>query len=138
MLSRYHRRKPYSAPPTDRVATAVAELPELDNAGAAILGLHHGKRGTILHMLASGVTTGDDWTYTRGVRPPPLVWIRDSNDHWHTTRTDGVTRLGNTGDVLWWLEIVPPLERGTAWIEVVTDWPSAEVRVRLPLRWNES
>jgi hypothetical protein len=59
MLSRYHRREPYLTPPTDRVAAAVAELPELDGAGIVILGLHHSQGRTILHMLASGVTTGD-------------------------------------------------------------------------------
>jgi hypothetical protein len=78
MLSRYHRRELYLTPPTDRAAAAVAELPELDGAGVVILGLHHSQDRTILHMLASGVTTGDDWAYIRGVRPPPdrgTAWI---------------------------------------------------------------
>jgi hypothetical protein len=138
MLSRYHRREPYPAPPTGRVAATVAELPDLDGAWVVILGLHHSEDTTILHMLASGVTTGDDWAYTRGVRPPPVVWIRDSSGRWHTTRTDGATPSGNTGDVMWWLEIVPPLDRGTAWIDVVTAGQSAEVRATLPLRWESA
>jgi hypothetical protein len=116
----------------------VAELPDLDGAWVVILGLHHSEDTTILHMLASGVTTGDDWAYTRGVRPPPVVWIRDSSGRWHTTRTDGATPSGNTGDVMWWLEIVPPLDRGTAWIDVVTAGQSAEVRATLPLRWESA
>jgi len=49
------------------------------SASVTILGLHHSNDRTILHMLASGVTTGDDWAYTRGVKPPPVVWIRDSH-----------------------------------------------------------
>jgi hypothetical protein len=141
MLSRYHRREPYLAPPTGRVAATVAELPELDGARIVILGLHHSKDRTILHMLASGVTTGDDWAYTRGVRPPPVVWIRDSSGRWHTTRTDfasppGTTDPATTDEVMWWLEIVPALDRGTAWIEVVVGGRSAEVRARLPLGWE--
>jgi hypothetical protein len=89
-------------------------------------------------MLASGVTTGDDWAYTRGVRSPPVVWIRDSSGRWHATRTDDVSPWGNPGDVTWWLEIVPPLDRGTARIEVVAAGRSAEVRARLPLRWERN
>jgi hypothetical protein len=135
MLSRYHRREPYPAPPPGSVAAAVAELPELDGASVTILGLHHSKDRTILHLLASGVTTGDDWAYTRGVRPPPVVWIRDSGGRWHTTRTDGATP-GNTGDVMWWLEVVPSLDRSIAWIEVVVGGRSAEIRARLPLHWE--
>lgn len=136
MLSRYHRRKPYPAPPDGSVAATVAEFPEMDGASVAMVGLHHSKDKTILHMLASGVTTGDDWAYTRGVRAPPVVWIRDSNGRWHTTRTDGVAPLTSTGAVVWWLEIVPRLDRSIAWIDVVADGRSAEVRGRLPLRWE--
>ena len=132
MLSRYHRGEPYAAPSADGVAATVAELPELDGARVTILGLHHSGDRTILHMLASGVTTGDDWAYTRGVRPPPVVWIRDSDSRWHTTRTDGVSPSGNTGDVMWGLEIMPPLDRGTAWIDVVVGGRSAKIRARLP------
>jgi len=132
MLSRYHRREPYPARAADGVAATVAGFPELDGASVTILGLHHSNGRTILHMLASDVTTGDDWAYTRGVRPPPVVWIRDSRGRWHTTRTDGVSPSGNVGDVTWWLEIVPALDRGTAWIDVVAGGRSAEIRARLP------
>jgi hypothetical protein len=138
MLNRYHRREPYQAPPADSVAAVVAELPELDGVTVVILGLHHSKDRTTLHLLASGVTTGDDWAYTRGIRPPPLVWLRDSNGRWHTTRTDGVTLSKNTGDTMWWLEIMPRLDRNTSWIDVFTDGQSAEVRCRLRLRWAKS
>jgi hypothetical protein len=138
MLSRYHRRQPYTAPADDSVAATVAELPELDGVTVTILGLHHSKDRTILHMLASGVTTGDDWAYTRGIRPPPVLWLRDSSGRWHTTRTDGVSPLTNPGDVMWWLEIVPRLDRSTTWIDVVAGGQSAEVRCRLRLSWEKS
>jgi hypothetical protein len=52
------------------LAAAVVELPELDGARIAILGLHHGERGTILHLLASGVTLEGDWKYARGGQAP--------------------------------------------------------------------
>ena len=51
------------------LAATIAELPELDGATIAIAGLHHGERGTIMHLLAAGVTLEDDWPYARGVRP---------------------------------------------------------------------
>ena len=87
-------------------------------------------------MLASGVTLEDDWPYARGVRPLPVLWIRDSSGRWHATRTNGAGLSANSGEVMLWLEIVPPLDRGTAWIDVVATGRSAEVRVRLPLCWK--
>jgi hypothetical protein len=114
------------------VAT-VAELPELDGARITILGLHHGGERTIVHMLVSGVTQEADWTYGRVVRPLPALWARDSSGRWHATRTNGTGPRGNSSEVIVWLEIVPPLDSGTAWIDVVATGRSAEVRVRLPL-----
>jgi hypothetical protein len=35
-----------------------------------------------------------------------------------------------------WLEIAPPLDSGTAWIDVVATGRSAEARVRLPICWK--
>ena len=32
----------------------------------------------------------DDWPYARGVRPLPMLWIRDSDGGWHATRLDSV------------------------------------------------
>jgi hypothetical protein len=114
------------------VAT-VAELPELDGARITILGLHHGGERTIVHMLVSGVTQEADWTYGRVVRPLPALWARDSSGRWHATRTNGTGPRGNSSEVIVWLEIVPPLDSGTAWIDVVATGRSAEVRVRLSL-----
>jgi len=107
------------------------------SASVTILGLHHSNDRTILHMLASGVTLEDDWQYARGVRPLPVLWIRDSSGRWHTTRTNGVSPMwGDPREIMLWLAIIPPLDRGTAWIDVVATGPSAEVRVRLPLCWK--
>ena len=126
-----HRR---GEPPVPGILAATpAELPELDGATIAIAGLHHGQRGTIMHLLVSGVTPEGGWEYARGVRPLPVLWIRDSNGRWHTTRMAGMSVWANPGEVALWLWLVPPLERGTAWIELSATGRSAEARVRLPL-----
>ncbi len=137
MLTRDHRREPQAGPAPGILAATVAELPELDGAQIAVLGLHHGEHGTIVHMLASGVTLEGDWKYARGVRPLPVLWIRDSSGRWHTTRTNGVSPMwGDPREVMLWLAIMPPLDRGTAWIDVVATGSSAEVRARLSLSWE--
>jgi hypothetical protein len=135
MLTGYHR-KPHPALAPGSWATAVAGLPELGGVQITVLGLHDGEPGTILHMLASGVTLEDNWSYGRGVRPLPVLWIRDSNGHWHTTRTSRLSPWNDTGMVMLWLAIVPPLEADAAWIDMVAAAPSATVRARLPLRWQ--
>jgi hypothetical protein len=143
MLTR-PRRLPQAGPEPGIAAATVAELPELDGTRITILGLHHSTivglhnsaTKTIVHMLVSGVTPEDDWTYGRVVRPLPALWVRDSSGRWHATRTNGTGLSGNSGEVILWLEIVPPLDSGTAWIDVVATGRSAEVRVRLPLCWT--
>jgi hypothetical protein len=135
MLTR-PRRLPRAEPAPGILAATVAELPELDGAQITILGLHHGQHGqprTIVHTLVSGVTAEDDWTYSRVVRPLPTLWVRDSSGRWHATATDFTMPSGNSGEVVLWLRIVPPLDRDTTWIDLVATGQSAEVRVRLPL-----
>ena len=136
MLTGYHCRKPYPALASGSWATPVAELPEQDGTRNAILDLHHGEFGTILHMLVSGVTMENDWPYSRVVRPLPVLWIQDDSERWHTTQAYGASRLGGKGEVVLWLDILPPLDRGTTWIDVVAAGQSAEVRATLPLRWK--
>jgi hypothetical protein len=137
MLAR--RREP-QAPAPGILTGAIAELPELDGAKIAIAGLHHGDRGTILHLLATGVTLQAGWPYA--IRPVPALWIRDSYGRWHATDTDSVVRpWGHHGANPWtdtcmvtvWLRIIPPLDRGTAWIEISAAGRSAQVRATLPL-----
>lgn len=125
-------------------AAAIAELPELDGARITILGLHHstiiGRHNsvtqTVVHMLVTGVMPEDDWTYGRVVRPLPALWVCDSSGRWHATRTQGVGRSRSNREVIVWLGVVPPLDSGTAWIDVVATGRSAEVRIRLPLCWT--
>ena len=135
------RREPQPPPAPSILAATVTELPELDGAKIAVAGLHHGERGTIMHLLATGVALEGDWPYTRGVRPLPVLWIRDSADRWHATRLDGVSPWGDSGANPWTdtsmvtvcLRIIPPLDRGTAWIEISATGRSAQVRATLPL-----
>jgi hypothetical protein len=132
-------REPKAPPAPGVLAAIVAELPGLDGAKIAIAGLHHGERGTIMHLLAAGVTLEAGWPY--GVRPLPALWIRDSDRRWHATRADGiVSPWGDNGANPWtdtrmvtaWLRIIPPLHRGTSWIEISAAGRSAQVRTTLP------
>jgi hypothetical protein len=138
MLTRYHRRTPRPAPAPGSWAATAVELTALDGARVAVLGLHHGKHGTILHLHAGGITMEDDWEYYRAVRPLPTLWIRDSAGCWHATRDYAPRPLGDNGEVTLELAIAPPLEAGTRWIDVVAAGQSAEVRARLPLHWKRN
>jgi hypothetical protein len=70
-----------------------------------------------------------------------VLWIRDSDDRWHATRLDGLSPWGDSGANPWTdtsmvtvgLRIIPPLDRGTAWIEISATGRSAQVRATLPL-----
>jgi len=135
------RREPQLPAAPGILAATVTELPDLDGATIAIAGLHHGERGTIMALLATGVTLEDDWPYARGVKPLPVLWIRDSHGHWHATRLDGLSPWGGNGSDPWtdtrmvtlWLKIIPPLDHGTAWIQLHAAGQSAHVRATLLL-----
>jgi hypothetical protein len=141
MLTPPRRREPQPPAVPRILAATVAELPEPDGAKIAIVGLTHGlthglhagEPRTIMHLLASGIALEHNWKFTREVRPLPVLWIRDSDGRWHTIRTDSAGPWSDTGAVMVWLEIVPPLERGTAWIEISAAGPSAQARITLPL-----
>jgi hypothetical protein len=135
VLARHHYRTlRTAAAPGSWPATAV-QLPELDGVRLAVLGPHHGEHRTVLHLHAGGGTREDDWAYYRAVRPLPALWIRDSTDRWHAT-CDYVPKMHGDGEVTLDLTLVPPLEAGTKWIEVVATGQSAEVRTGLPVRWE--
>jgi hypothetical protein len=139
MLTR--RREPQPPPAPGILAATVAELPALDGATIAVAGLHHGERGTIMHLLATGVTLEGDWPYAQGVRPLPVLWIRDSDSRWHATRLDGLSPWADHGANPWtdphmvtvWLRIIPPLDQRTARIEIHAAGRSAQVRATVPL-----
>jgi hypothetical protein len=57
-------------------------------------------------------------------RPPGLAAPHDQA---------GVSPWGNTGVTIVSMRIVPPMDRGTAWINIAAAGRSAEVRATLPL-----
>jgi hypothetical protein len=134
IVTRYGQRLPRPGPALESWAPALAELPELDGVKLLVLGLHSTEDGTVLRVLACGVTPEDDWEYYRGVRPLPVLWIRDSNGHWHAAQPDGWTRLSEDECMLR-LTIIPSLEATVTGIEVVAMGASARCQVTLPLRW---
>ena len=135
------RREPQLPPAPGILAATVPELPELDGAIIAIAGLHHGERGTIMHLLATGVTLEDDWPYARGVKPLPVLWIRDSHGHWHATCLDGLSPWGGNGSNPWtdthmvtlWLKIIPPTGSRHRLYPDIAAGRSAHVRATLLL-----
>ena len=133
MLAYYQRRKTRAAPARDGCAAVAAVLAELDGITLAILGLHNCAGSTVMHIHASGpmadVSYAPDELYYW-----PVTWIRDSGGRWHTTRTRG--RSGMNGEVALRLEVIPPLSRATAWIEVHAAGRSIRARATLPLRWE--
>jgi hypothetical protein len=133
MLAHYQRRKTGAALARDGCAPAAAVLAELDGITLAILGLHNCAGRTVLHIHASGPMC--DVSYApEELFYWPVIWIRDSGGRWHTTRTRG--RSGMNGEVALRLEVVPPLSRATAWIELHAAGRSAQARATLPLRWE--
>jgi hypothetical protein len=64
----------------------------------------------------------------------PVIWIRDSGGRWHTMRIRGHSGINDQVAVR--LEVIPPLSRATAWIEVLAAGHSAQARAVLPLRWQ--
>ena len=133
VLAYYQRRKTRAAPARDGCAAVAAVLAELDGITLAILGLHNCAGSTVLHIHASGPMA--DVSYApEELYYWPVIWIRDSGGRWHTTRTRG--RSGMNGEVALRLEVIPPLSRATAWIEVHAAGRSIQSRATLPLRWE--
>ena len=138
LLTHYQRRKPDTAPVHDGFAAVAAALPELDGVRLALLGLHNTGGTSFLHVLARGMKEeghlgplGIDLDF------PLSIWLRDSGGRWHAARPAGSYLAGpRDREYAVRLQLVPPLTRSTAWIEVLAGGRSAEVRTRLPLRWG--
>jgi hypothetical protein len=136
MLAHYHRRAPPTAPGGDGCAAVAAALPELDGIRLTICGLHHSEDRTVLLAQAAGLKP-DGYDGRRGVEPdfPLRIWIRDSGGRWHATRACGWAGAAQ-GEVTMRLQVLPPLSRAVAWIDVLAGGQSGEVHVTLPLRWQ--
>jgi hypothetical protein len=125
LLTGYHRRRRDSTPPTEGCASLAVTLPELDGVRLSILGLHNGDDGTVIHVHAAGLPADEAF---------PLLWIRDEDNRWHTTRRS-VSSSADNGEISSRLKVIPPLNRGSR-IEILAAGSSAEVRASLPLRWK--
>ena len=135
MLAHYHRRKPGRAPGRDGCAVVAVAFPELDGIRLAILGLHNSVDTTFLYVHADGMTLdGHDGPQSTEPGFPLRIWVRDSAGRWHATRTGWSAE--DDGGVMMRLEVVPPLSRATAWIEVLATGQSADARGTLPLCWQ--
>ncbi len=137
LLAHYQRRKPDTAPVRDGYAAVAAALPELDGIRLALLGLHNTEGKSSLHVLARGLTPENPGPFGVDMYFPLSVWLRDSGGRWHAGRPAGWHRTGpEDREYAVRLQLVPPLPRSTAWIEVLAGGRSAEVRTKLPLRWG--
>ena len=135
LLAHYQRRKPDLTPAGEGCAAMAATLPELDGIRLTLLGLQLAEGYSFLHVLARGQMR----EHPRGpldvdLAFPLSVWLRDSGGRWHAARPDRRHLTGR--ECTFRLQLVPPLTRPTAWIEVLAGGQSAEVRTRLPLRWG--
>jgi hypothetical protein len=135
LLAARRRGNPERVPVPGWAVTAI-ELPELDGARVTILALHNGEHGQFLHLLASGITPEYTWPYGTIANRMPVLWLRDRGGRWHTARPARSAPLRDTDDYLLWHRVVPPLDHGTPWIDVVAAGQSAEIRARLPLSWK--
>jgi Sigma-70, region 4 len=138
MLAHYRRRQPEQALDRDGCAAAAVALPELDGIRLAILGLHNLDGSTVLYGHASGMTPGGrDGSPDAESDFPLRLWIRDCTGRWHATRASRRGWSAEDGsEMTMRLEVVPPLSRATAWIEVLAAGQSAQARATLPLRWQ--
>jgi hypothetical protein len=64
------------------------------------------------------------------------VWVRDSGLKWHLARRTGQRWAAGPEENLVQFQLVPPLPRSARWIEVVAAGRSAQVRAKVPLRWE--
>jgi hypothetical protein len=126
LLTHYHRRKPEAVLPGSGITGAAVMLPELDGLTLAILGLHNGSDGSILHVQVTGpMPDGPEL---------PLLWIRDDGGRWHTTRRS-FSSQPSENEMIARLEIFPPLPR-TGRIEILAVGRTARARTELPLLWT--
>jgi len=138
MLAHYRRRQPDQALGRDGCAAAAVALPELDGIRLAILGLHNADGRTVLYGHASGMKPpGPGGPAEAELDFPLRIWVRDSRGQWHATRaTARRWSAEDDREMTMSLQVVPPLSRATAWIEMLVTGQSAQARATLPLRWQ--
>jgi hypothetical protein len=138
MLTHYRHRTPDEGLGRDGCAAAAVAFPDLDGITLALLGLHNADGSTVWYGHASSRTPPGP------SRPPgpeldlPLrIWVRDSSGRWHATRaTARGWSTEDHHDMTLRLQVLPPLSRAAAWIEVLAAGQSAQAHVTLPLYWQ--
>ena len=135
LMAYYQRRKPDTAQVRDGFAAVTAALPELDGIRLALVGLHNTQGATVLHVLARGVAR-EERLGPHGITMdfPLSVWLRDNGGRWHAAHMVGWHRTAPEHSI--GLLLTPPLPRSTASVEVLAGGRSAEVRIKVPLRWG--
>ncbi len=131
LLAYHQRSKPDPPPAWDGFAAVAAALPELDGISLALLGVLSLGAKTVLYLRASG-QDGPAGPPDQDI--PLSIWARDSDGRWHAAELDHWSR--DDREHVLTLSLVPPLSTFAAWIELLAAGPSAEVRARLPLRWQ--
>jgi hypothetical protein len=134
LLAHYQRRKPDTTPVHDGYAAVAAALPELDGIRLALLGLLNADGSSWILLLARGLAEHMAGPFGIDYHFPLSFWIRDNGGRWHAGRPAGVRQTHGEWTVK--LQLVPPLARSTTSVEVLVAGSSAQVRVRLPLRWG--
>jgi hypothetical protein len=135
MLAHYRRRKPGLAPARDGAAAVATALPELAGIRLVLLGVYNSEGRTCMAALALGPMPDQRRALPGPDRYFPFsVWVHDCAGRWHIA-SPVIGSEDNRGQLLM-PQLVPPLARATTWIEVLAAGPSAEVRARLPLRWQ--
>ena len=135
LMAYYQRRKPDTAQVRDGFAAVTAALPELDGIRLALVGLHNTQGATVLHVLARGVTR-EEHLGPHGIAMdfPLSFWLRDNGGRWHAAHPVGWHRTDPEHSI--GLLLTPPLPRSTASVDVLAGGRSAEVRIKVPLRWG--
>jgi hypothetical protein len=134
-LSQYPRRNPDKESPPDSFAALSAALPELAGIRLILLSVHPAGHGTWMNTVVIGdLADARHAMIGLNMSFPLSVWILDSTGRWHVARPAHM--YPEEGEYALTLRLVPPLSRSVTWIEVLAAGRSAEVRARLPLRWQ--
>ncbi|HEY2268352.1 MAG TPA: hypothetical protein VGI96_37445 [Streptosporangiaceae bacterium] len=119
-------------------APVAAVLPAVDGARFALAGLVTGPDGSTLQVVGTGLfTPGWDLPVAGGVDHGFSWWLRTggADGQWHVAVVEEY-QLGTHGEIRFGLGVHPALSPEDGDLEVMVTGPTAQVRVRLPLRWN--
>jgi len=133
VVTHYGRRRRLN--PVTGTAAIAAGLPEVDGARFVIAGLHSGRAGTFLHVLADGLRRPVTW------RRPAVAadigfswWFRDDADGWHLGAVEHVSPVGGREAMLR-LAMLPPLGHQATTLTAEIRGATQQVTASLPVSW---